>query len=99
MNIYARISYKYYPYLNDKAKKTHDIYRLIRRNNEMYWERVTMSSLTTDFNYMFYMDGLKKFNAAYIKFEEWHLTKLAIRYNKYKEINKEKRNEISNRPT
>lgn len=90
MNIYARISYKHYPYLNNKAKKTHDIYRLIRHNNEMYWARVTTwASLTTDFNYMFYVDRSKKFNAAYIKFEEWHLTKLAIRYNKYKNLKKE----------
>lgn len=97
MNIYARISYKHYPYLNDKAKKAHSIYRLIRHNNEMYWERVSIwASLTITFNYMFYTNSTSQ---QYIKFEEWHLTKLATRYHKYKEINKERQNEISNRPT
>lgn len=98
MDIYARISYKHYPYLNDRAEKTHSFYKLIEHNGKMYWEKEeAWSAYKIDFNYMFYVCSPP--STAYIQFEEWHLTKLATRYHKYKEINKERQNEISNRPT
>lgn len=87
MEIYARISFKHFPYINSKAEKRADIYRLIEHNNEMYWARVTiLESLTTNFNYMFYINTPP--NKQYIKFEEWHLTKLATRYYQYKKETK-----------
>ena len=100
MDIYARISFKHYPYINSHARKERGLYRLISINNALVWSKMSLwDRLNGPITHNFYIKAYRQPSYLYIEFEEWHLTKWATRYNKYKEINREKQNEISNRPT